>query len=150
MPSLFSSWYSTQHLYMEWSCNKTEIFANINLAIVATYVEFAQDRKKNNPYFTSYINIPFYVQVYLLHVIRQHFRAEYVKMIYWILLMSQLCYKINRLYEIDIFSDKLNNAHSWSSISEKKNVDYIVKKLKSAQSFLFMIFNSTPLHGVKL
>ena len=41
-----SSSYSTQHLYMEWSCNKTGIFANMNLAIAATYVVFTQDTKK--------------------------------------------------------------------------------------------------------
>ena len=40
---------------MEWNFNETEIFANINLAIVATYVVFAQDleKKMNNPYFPS-------------------------------------------------------------------------------------------------
>ena len=49
------------------------------------------------------------------------------------------------------FSKKLNNAHSGSwQVFLRKIVDYIVKKLTSAQSFLFLLFNSTPLHGVKL
>ena len=50
--------------------NKTEIFVNINLAIVATYVVFAQDMKKNKQPIFSIISYTFSV-----------FRAECVKMI---------------------------------------------------------------------
>ena len=40
--------------------------------------------------------------------------------------------------------------HILDQVFLRKNVDYIVEKVTSAKSFLFMLFNSAPLHGVKL
>ena len=53
-------------------------------------------------------------------------------------------------YEIDILFLRNLTVHILDQVFLRKNVDYIVKRLTSAQSFLFMLSNSTPLHGVKL
>ena len=57
-PVFSSSCYSTQHFYMEWSCNKTEIYANINLAIVATCSVYLRYEKNKQTIF-SIISITF-------------------------------------------------------------------------------------------
>ena len=54
-------------------------------------------------------------------------------------------------HEIDIiFFLKKWTMHILDQVFLRKIVDYMVKKLTSAQFFLFMLFSSTPLHGVNI